>query len=57
MSKSKIAVVVTILVGIIGIYLGATINLEGYLGIIFAIAAATGFIVSAIEYNNKWWDR
>jgi len=53
MSKTIIAVVVTVLAGIIGIYLGATINLEGYLGLIFAIAVATGFIVSAIELNNK----
>lgn len=53
MSKTIISVVVTILAGIIGIYLGAAINLEGYLGLVFAIAAATGFIVSAIERNNK----
>ena len=53
MSKTKVSVVVTILAGIIGIYLGATINLEGYLGLVFAIAAATGFIVQAIEQNNE----
>lgn len=53
MSKTIVSVVVTILVGIIGIYLGAAINLEGYLGLVFAIAAATGFIVSAINRNNK----
>lgn len=53
MSKTIVSVVVTILAGIIGIYLGAAINLEGYLGLIFSIATATGFIVSAVERNNK----
>jgi hypothetical protein len=53
MSKTMVSVVVTILSGIIGIYLGATINLEGYLGLVFAIATATGFIIQAIKQNNK----
>lgn len=55
MSKTIVSVVVTILAGIIGMYLGAAINLEGYLGLVFAIAVATGFIVQAIEQNNKRW--
>jgi hypothetical protein len=53
MSKSIKAVIITALAGIIGLYLGAAINAEGYYGVIFAIAAATGFIVSAIERSNK----
>ena len=52
MSKGMKAFIVTALVGIIGIYLGASMNLEGYLGLIFAIAAATGFIVSEINHNK-----
>ncbi len=32
-----------------GIYLGAAINLEGYLGIILAIAVRGFFIIRAIE--------
>jgi hypothetical protein len=49
MPKTIVLVVVTILAGIIGIYLGAAINLEGYLGLVFAIAMATGFIVQAMN--------
>ena len=37
MSKTKVSVVVTILAGIIGIYLGAAINLEGYSGLVYLI--------------------
>jgi hypothetical protein len=35
--------------GVIGIYLGAMLNLEGYLGSVFAIAAVGAFIVSEID--------
>lgn len=52
MSRTIASVAVTIIVGIVGIYLGAAINLEGYVGLVFAIAAATGFIVSAIERSK-----
>jgi hypothetical protein len=52
MSKEIKAVIITVLAGIIGLYLGASINLEGYLGLIFAIAAATGFIISVINRNK-----
>ena len=38
----------TLLLGIIGIYLGAAINLEGILGVVLAIATTGAFIVSAI---------
>lgn len=44
---------VIVLVGILGLFIGALfLGLEGYLGSIFAIAAAGAFIVSAI-YNNS----
>ncbi len=49
MKKSMLALMLTIVAGLIGIYLGATINLEGYLGIIFAIAVMGFFVVRAIE--------
>jgi hypothetical protein len=44
-----LALILTIVAGLIGIYLGAAINLEGYLGIIFAIAVMGFFVVRAIE--------
>ena len=43
------AVICIIVAGISGIYLGALLNMEGYLGIIFAIAAAAYHIIAAIE--------
>ena len=49
MRKSVLALILTIVAGLIGIYLGAAINLEGYLGIIFAIAVMGSFVISAIE--------
>lgn len=49
MSRYTFAVISIIGSGIIGIYLGAALNMEGYLGIVFAIAAAGGHIVKAIE--------
>jgi len=49
MKKPVSALLWTIAAGVIGIYVGAgLLNLEGYLGNVFAIAAATYFIVSAI---------
>ncbi len=53
MSKAIKASFVTAIIGLIGIYLGAVINLEGYLGIIFVVAAATGFIVSSLDNTKK----
>jgi len=49
MRKSMLGLILTIIAGLIGIYLGAAINLEGYLGIILAIAVMGFFIVRAIE--------
>lgn len=53
MSKGKIAFLVTAIIGVIGLFVGASINFEGYLGIILVVATATGFIVSAIDDNKK----
>lgn len=36
-------------VGILGIYLGSALNLEGYLGIVLSIAVMGAFVVDAIE--------
>lgn len=49
MKRATKATIATIVFGIIGMYLGATINLEGYLAIIFAIATMGYFIIEAIE--------
>jgi len=49
MRKSMLGSILTIVAGLIGIYLGAAINLEGYLGIILAIAVMGFFIIRAIE--------
>ncbi len=49
MRKSMLGLILTIAVGLIGIYLGAAINLEGDLGIILAIAVMGFFIIRAIE--------
>ncbi|HJJ65764.1 MAG TPA: hypothetical protein O0X48_05615 [Methanocorpusculum sp.] len=40
---------VTLIAGVLGIYGGAMLNLEGYLGAVCAIAVAGAFIVDAIE--------
>lgn len=49
MKKAVKALVVTVLAGILGIYMGAFLNLEGYLGIILAIAVMGFFIILEIE--------
>ncbi len=49
MRKSMLGLILTIVAGLIGINLGSAINLEGYLGIIFAIAVMGFFIIRAIE--------
>lgn len=49
MGRIIIAILVTILMGYIGIIIGAMFNLEGYLGIIFAIARMGAFILHAID--------
>jgi len=54
MKKPLSALIWTIAAGVIGIYVGALfLNLEGYLGNVFAIAAAAYFIVSAIEEKES----
>lgn len=52
MSKAILAFILTIVAGLIGIYLGAAIYLEGYLGIILSVATMGGFIISTIENNR-----
>ncbi len=49
MGRIIIAILVTILMGYVGIIIGAMLNLEGYLGIIFAIATMGAFILYAID--------
>ena len=52
MGKIVVAVIMTIIMGYIGIIIGAMLNLEGYLGVIFSIATMGAFILHAIE-NKK----
>lgn len=52
MSKAILSFILTIVSGLIGIYLGAAINLEGYLGIILSVATMGGFIISSIESDR-----
>ena len=49
MKKVLIPVLVTVIAGYLGIMIGAGLNVEGYLGNIFAIASMGGFILKAIE--------
>ncbi len=52
MKNSILGLIWTIVAGLFGIYLGAAINLEGYLGIILAIAVMGFFIIREIEYKK-----
>ena len=47
--RKVIAVILTIVAGYIGFILGAILNLEGYLGIVFAIAVMGYFVMDALE--------
>lgn len=49
MKQSVLALIVTMLAGLAGLFIGAMLNMEGYLGIITAIAVMGYFIISAIE--------
>lgn len=49
MGKIIKAVIVTVIMGYVGIIIGAALNLEGYLGIIFSIATMGAYILYAIE--------
>ncbi len=53
MKKIITAVAVTLIMGYIGIYIGAMMNLEGYLGVIFSIASMGAFILHSIEKINE----
>lgn len=50
--KKVLAVVLTIVAVYIGFILGAALNLEGYLGIVFAIAVMGYFVLDAIEQKK-----
>jgi len=52
MGKIIVAVITTIVSGYLGFILGAMLNLEGYLGIVFSIAAMGAFILHSIEKNK-----
>ena len=52
MSNAILAFILTIVAGLIGIYLGAVINIEGYLGVILSVATMGGFIIFSIESNG-----
>ena len=47
--RKVLAVILTIVAGYIGFILGAILNLEWYLGIVFAIATMGYFVLDAIE--------
>ena len=47
--RKVLAVILTIVAGYVGFILGAVLNLEGYLGIVFAIAIMGYFVLDAIE--------
>lgn len=49
MGKIIVAIVATVILGYVGIIIGAALNLEGYLGVIFSIATMGAFILHAIE--------
>ena len=44
-----LSIVVTITSGIIGLFIGAAMNMEGYSGVICSIASASAFIRDAIN--------
>ena len=47
--KKVLAFILTVVAAYIGFILGAGLNLEGYLGVVFAIAVMGIFILDAIE--------
>lgn len=49
MKRKIIMFIVTVVAAYIGFIIGAALNLEGYLGIVFAIAVVGMFILDAIE--------
>ena len=47
--KKVLLFISTVIAAYIGFIIGAALNLEGYLGIVFAIAVVGMFILDAIE--------
>lgn len=54
MGKIVVAIIATILLGYVGIIIGAMLNLEGYLGIIFSIATMGAFILHSVESKKQF---
>ena len=47
--KKVLLFILTVIAAYVGFIVGAALNLEGYLGIVFAIAVVGVFILDAIE--------
>mgnify|MGYP007112513385 CR=1 FL=1 len=47
--KKVLLFILTVIAAYVGFIVGAALNLEGYLGIVFAIAVVGIFILDAIE--------
>ena len=47
--KKVLLFILTVIAAYVGFIIGAALNLEGYLGIVFAIAVVGIFILDAIE--------
>ena len=47
--KKVLLFILTVIAAYVGFIVGAALNLEGYLGIVFAIAVVGMFILDAIE--------
>ena len=52
MKRSTLSLIMTIVFGMIGLFLGAMMNAEGYIANIVAIAVTGFFIIRAIEDRN-----
>ena len=53
LGKIIAAIIATILFGYLGIIIGATLNLEGYLGVIFAIATMGAFFYIPLKVRSR----
>ena len=53
MTKTMLAIVLTVVGFFAGVFIGAPANMEGDLGLLFAILIMGGFIIHSIEKQNK----
>ena len=53
MTKTILAIVLTVVGFFAGVFIGAPANMEGDLGLLFAILIMGGFIIHSIEKQNK----